>query len=203
MHWYKRDPDAALAGMTEMNWEEMGAYNHLLDLLYSRDGEIPDDDAKVAKLMHVRVTQWRRMKARLIELGKVWTTDGKLTARRVEKTLKEARKLSESQTEKVCKRWQESEKPNENNDPPIPSGITSTTTTRSRKEERVLGFGKLEKKKTWPYHGCLSKRRGTIWLQHGSSDFDAYATDYRIKNKIDPPLDENGGYWFNVRGEAA
>lgn len=74
----------------------------------------------------------------------------------------------------------------------------------NKQEEKILNFGKMGGgKKKWPYHGCVSKRRGTIWLQSGSSDFAAYADDYRAKNKIDPPIDDNGGYWFCIRGEGA
>ena len=40
MRFYKRDPDRALAGMIELNMKQRGAYNSLLDLLYSRDGSI-------------------------------------------------------------------------------------------------------------------------------------------------------------------
>jgi Protein of unknown function (DUF1376) len=49
MHWYKRDPDAALAGMAELNFEQRGAYNSILDILYSRDGDLPDNDCVVAR----------------------------------------------------------------------------------------------------------------------------------------------------------
>ena len=36
LKWYKRDPDAALSGMFELTLEERGAYNTILDLIYSR-----------------------------------------------------------------------------------------------------------------------------------------------------------------------
>ena len=44
MKWYKRDPDAFFAATRTLTLEERGAYNDLLDLLYARDGEIPDKD---------------------------------------------------------------------------------------------------------------------------------------------------------------
>lgn len=95
MKWYKRDPDAALAGMAELSFEECGAYNRLLDLLYSRDGNVPDDDAFCAKVFHCRPQVWRRLKAALIAKGKVHETGGKLTANRVENELQTAHKRIE------------------------------------------------------------------------------------------------------------
>jgi hypothetical protein len=63
-------------------------------------------------------------------------------------------------------------------------------------------FGKVKRQKEWPAHSIISKRRSTIWLESGSSDFDMCADDYRAKNRIDPPLDERGGRRFNICGEA-
>lgn len=84
MKWYKRDPDAALSGMAELSFEECGAYNRLLDLLYSRDGDVPDDDAFCARVFHCNPRTWRALKARLIAKGKVRSAGGLLTANRVE-----------------------------------------------------------------------------------------------------------------------
>lgn len=89
MKWYKRDPDAALSGMAELTFEECGAYNRLLDLLYSRDGNVPDDDRFCASVFHCDPRTWRALKARLIAKGKVRVNlSGNLTANRVELELK-------------------------------------------------------------------------------------------------------------------
>lgn len=96
MRWYKRDPDAALAGMAELSLEERGAYNSLLDLLYSRDGNVPDDDVFCARVFHCRPQVWRRLKLALMAKGKVRELDGKLTANRVETELQTAHKLMEN-----------------------------------------------------------------------------------------------------------
>ena len=85
MKWYKRDPDAALAGMAELSFEECGAYNRLLDLLYSRDSNVPDDDAFCAMVFHCNPRTWRALKARLMVKGKIRITpEGRLTANRVQ-----------------------------------------------------------------------------------------------------------------------
>jgi hypothetical protein len=85
------------------------------------------------------------------------------------------------------------------------NGIAGATTmlpqSQSRKERTGM-FGKVKRQKGWPAHGTISKRRGTIRLKSGSSDFDIYADDHRARNRIDPPLGDVGGHWFNICGEA-
>jgi uncharacterized protein YdaU (DUF1376 family) len=76
--WYKRDPDAALSGMMGLSLEERGAYNTVLDLIYTRDGNLPDDERFVAGWLGVDVRVWRRIKNRLIDLGKLYVAEGML-----------------------------------------------------------------------------------------------------------------------------
>lgn len=121
LHWYKRDPDAALAGMAELTLQERGAYNTILDLLYARDGNLPDDDTVLPRMIGCHANEWRAVKAKLIARGKIWAVDGKLTAKRVETELKQRRKLSETQRERATNHWEKEKNRNENNDPPMPS----------------------------------------------------------------------------------
>src|SRR5512139_2668329 len=136
MHWYKRDPNAALMGMATLSLEDRGAYNAILDLLYASDGDLPDDDRAIAKLLHVQVRTWLPIRKRLVEAGKIWSFDGKISAKRVEKELKTARELSEKQSEIAGKRWENQEKPKEIKDDTMPPGnaSTSTSTSTSTKE---------------------------------------------------------------------
>ncbi len=94
MKWYKRDPDAALSGMIGLSLEERAVYNTVIDLLYSRDGELPTDDTFFSRACECRPQVWRRVRDALIAKGKLhYRDDGKLTANRVEKELQTARKL--------------------------------------------------------------------------------------------------------------
>lgn len=74
--WYKRDPDQALKGMFGLSLEERGAYNTVLDLIYLRDGKLPDDDRFISGYMSVDVRVWRRIKKRLMDLDKLSVKDG-------------------------------------------------------------------------------------------------------------------------------
>jgi uncharacterized protein YdaU (DUF1376 family) len=110
MKFYKRDPDAALAGMAELTLEECGAYNKIIDLLYSRDGLLPDDDTLLRRLLGCHGNQLRVVKASLLRKGKVWVEDGLLKANRVDSVLKEAGNFSETQRKRAGKRWEKSGK---------------------------------------------------------------------------------------------
>lgn len=76
--WYKRDPDAALAGMMQLTLEERGAYNTVLDLIYSKADKLPDDDHFIAGFLASDVRVWKRIKAKLISLGKIRVEEGLL-----------------------------------------------------------------------------------------------------------------------------
>lgn len=135
LRWYKRDPDAALAGMAELTLVERGAYNSILDLLYSRDGIVPDDDVLVARMIGCHWREWRAVKMRLLQRGKIWVEGGNLSARRVQDTLKEAARFSQDQSRRASKGWQERKNINKNNEPSMPPGNASTTTTTVRKKD--------------------------------------------------------------------
>lgn len=139
MKWYKRDPDAYFAGTRCLTLEERGAYNDVIELLYSRNGDLPDDDRMIARNLVVRPQVWRRIKARLIVLGKLHQTQGKLTANRIETTLKEAENFNETQRKRAERGWVSRKKCNENNDGEMPPGnanTTTTTTTATIKKEK-------------------------------------------------------------------
>jgi len=87
IRWYKRDPDAALAGMAVLTLEECGAYNLILDMIYSREGNLPDDDRSVARWLRCDVRVWRRIRKRLIDLGKLYVHGGMLHNGRSDKEI--------------------------------------------------------------------------------------------------------------------
>jgi uncharacterized protein YdaU (DUF1376 family) len=128
MKFYKRDPDRALSGMMELTLKQRGAYNSIIDLLYSKDGDVPDDDQRVAKMIGCHWREWKAVKGELIALGKVWIEGGKLQAKRVQDTLKEAARFSQDQSKKASSGWEKRKSDNENNDTVMPSGNASTPT---------------------------------------------------------------------------
>ncbi len=128
MKFYKRDPDRALNGMNELTLKQRGAYNSIIDLLYARDGDVPDDDMRVARMIAVHWREWKAVKLELIALGKIWSEGGKIRARRVQETIKEASDVAQEQSRKASEGWQKRKSHNEIKEGPMPPGNAYTPT---------------------------------------------------------------------------
>lgn len=76
--YYNRYARDALDGMRRLNPEQRGVYNTLLDLMYSSGVELDDDDLWLARENNCTPRTYRRIKAELIALGKIWVVDGKI-----------------------------------------------------------------------------------------------------------------------------
>src|SRR5260221_7587188 len=98
MKWYKRDPSAYLAGTRMLTPEQRGIYNDVLELLYARDGDLPDNDRFMSRCCSIRPQTWRRIKGELMNVGKICVENGKLTANRVQTEVISARKLIANMT---------------------------------------------------------------------------------------------------------
>jgi len=143
LRWYKRDPEAALNGMAELTLAERGAYNTLIDLLYTRDGIVPDDDVLVARMMRCHWREWRKIKTQLIALNKVRIIDGRLMANRVTETLEEATRYTQDHAKEPARVPQEPGKSAAGSSQELKSandinGKKYTTTTTPTVEEVVV-----------------------------------------------------------------
>lgn len=105
MKWYKHDPDAFIAGTAELTLEEIGAYSLILDLLYSRNGNVPNDDRFICRNLRCNPRTWRRVKAALVAKGKIRVFGSNWTANRVELELNSARIRIELASNAAKKRW--------------------------------------------------------------------------------------------------
>jgi len=75
--------------------EERGLYFDLCTLIYDAGGPIVDDEANLARQMACARRVWRRVRLRLIELGKITLTpDGRLTNARAEREIEDAQRLT-------------------------------------------------------------------------------------------------------------
>lgn len=72
--WYKRDIDAALAGMAMLTLEQRGAYNTVLDLIYESEDRLVDDDRAISARLGCDQRVWKRIKTDLLRLGKIHTS---------------------------------------------------------------------------------------------------------------------------------
>lgn len=135
--WYKRDPGAALNGMMELTLEERGAYNTVLDLIYSRDGHLPDDDRFISGWLRVDVRVWKRIKCNLIERQKLYVENGLIRNSRADVEVLEA--LSRvgsardagraSARSKAAKSQQKSNKNNGKTSTTVPTDVSTPVST--------------------------------------------------------------------------
>jgi uncharacterized protein YdaU (DUF1376 family) len=79
MKWYKRDPDAFKGGTLGLTLEEVGAYSLLLDDIYARDGNVPDNISYLCRLWRCDPRIARRLRQCLIDNDKMQTTGVLLT----------------------------------------------------------------------------------------------------------------------------
>ena len=90
MPWF---PDAHISATRFLSIEARGAYRDLLDYMWIYEGWLPDDDKKIASLLHIPLAQWRRIKT---EIGARFTyVDCRFTQKRLSKTYIEAVKKVE------------------------------------------------------------------------------------------------------------
>jgi len=90
--WYRREPYVALSGVAHLNNEQCGAYFKLIEVTYARGAPPEDNDAQIAKWTYQSPRTWRRLKAELIDLGRIQIAGGLIIDDRSKDTLAERRR---------------------------------------------------------------------------------------------------------------
>lgn len=70
--YHFRYHEDALSGMYELDLELRGAYTTLLDLMYSKEGYLEDDERMLAARMRVSTRKYRTLRDKLIQAGKIY-----------------------------------------------------------------------------------------------------------------------------------
>jgi len=97
--YYKRFPRDFLEGIIGLSFEEKGAYGIVLDLIYMRDGSLPDDPRYIAGQLGCSVRMWSKIKLSLVEKGKLSIHDGVISNFRANYLLEETKKYQDKQSE--------------------------------------------------------------------------------------------------------
>lgn len=97
--YYKRFPRDFLEGTIGLSFEVKGAYAILLDLIYMRDGRLPDDARYIAGQLGCSVRKWTAIRAELISLGKIVAEVGFISNSRADYLTEETRKYQDKQAE--------------------------------------------------------------------------------------------------------
>jgi len=101
--YYKRFPRDFLEGSIGMGLETKGAYAIVLDLIYMRDGRLPDDPRFIAGQLGCSVRKWTAIREELIARGKLKIEAGFISNFRADYLLEETRKYRDKQAEIASK----------------------------------------------------------------------------------------------------
>jgi uncharacterized protein YdaU (DUF1376 family) len=198
--WFPLFVPDYLGDTRDLTAEQHGCYLLLLMTAWQRpDNALPNDMSWMRSVLPpVHGHTFNRLVPPILQRFFTLGADDKWRNKRLDTERQKTDKRSANAKQNADKRWSGTR---ENKD--LPDAKAMLLHLQQHKEERIGEFGKAKTQKQWPVHGTVSKRRGTIWLKSGTSDFDAYAHDYRAKNRIDPTVDDLGGHWFNILGEAS
>jgi uncharacterized protein YdaU (DUF1376 family) len=127
--WVKFDPDAALAGIAELTLEERGAYMTVISLIYSRNGNVPDEERLICRHLHCRPQTWRKLRNSLITRGKLAVNAGQIEAKRTANELETARKRMVKGSVLAENRWNINGRHVKHDFPHVMTTTTTTTPT--------------------------------------------------------------------------
>ena len=79
-----------------LTMEEYGQYTVLLDLIFSNSGAVPDDPEFVGRPLRTNARGWRRIRDKLIALGKIYAADGSIRSVRADREIKDSKQKSDA-----------------------------------------------------------------------------------------------------------
>lgn len=141
LRWYKAEPRAFFDATRRWPFELKAAYRLVLDLVYDQDGALPDDDRWIAGELGCDVRVWRRLKARLVELGKLYVNDGAVRNPRADRDvpaalarLNQTVTAGERSAEERRKSKPKSGNFNGSGGTDVPTGVGETKSKKEKKE---------------------------------------------------------------------
>lgn len=161
--WYRRFPDNFLGGVLGLTLEEKGAYSVVLDMIYGRGGPIKDEPRYIAGVCNCSVRKWNAVRARLIDLGKLYVIDGCLMNARAGEELERTARLAREASENGAK-----------------GGDKTAEKRASIKKDKGLGAAGVQPSRASPLPNALSNAdansnptEGFVAVDESSSDFKA------------------------------
>lgn len=174
LDWFPFHTEDYLIGTEGLSWEEQGVYVRLIAHMYDRNGPLPDDDRIMARLLLGDIRAWRRVKASLINKGKIKVTSSGIVNERVMKELARRQEKSKKASKAAKERWSVSEQIGDS------SGVTIAElpdsypgATEQLQEDRSENVNKIN---------------GAMVETH----CDRNAIEKEIENKNNPPTPHGG-----------
>lgn len=97
--YYKRFPRDFFEGTIGMAFETKCAYGLVLDMIYMRDGQLPDDPRYISGMLGCSVRKWNSIRSELIEAGKLHCENGIISNFRADYLCEERRTYQDKQAE--------------------------------------------------------------------------------------------------------
>jgi len=107
--YYKRFPRDFFEGTIGMSFEVKCAYGLVLDMIYMRDGKLPDDARYIAGMLGCSVRKWNSILSELTEAGKLHCENGIISNLRADYLVEERRTYRDKKAENRSR-------PNKNSD---------------------------------------------------------------------------------------
>lgn len=193
-----------MADTRHLSTLEHGAYM-LLIMHYWQAGSLPNDEARLSRIAGLTSKEWKYSRNTLyafFEEG--WRH------RRVKDELVKAEELSSAGrigglASGVARRAKQTiiERPlnGSGNDPPT-KGQPLPSHSPSQLPKINLSCENGEAKGwTPPRHGATSTNAKRVYIEKRSTEWEAYAGDYRSVHFRDPEPNKHGGKWFKTLGE--
>lgn len=95
--FYKAYPRDFIEGTVGMPFEIKAAYRLLLDMIYMRAGNLPDDPRYIAGILGCSVRAWNKYRSALMEAGKIVIENGIISNSRADKELETLGKFQDKQ----------------------------------------------------------------------------------------------------------
>lgn len=182
-----------LADTRHLGGLEHGAYLLLL-MHYWQTGGLPDDDTQLSRIACATPGEWRKIRGVIAGFFEPGWKHG-----RVEAELQKAREISakrrgaaeDMHSNRIAKAHANAEQ------------VQTQPLTPSQSHVSNLFSAVKEKREGWtpPKHGATSKAKGRVYVREGTSEWSAYADDYRAAHGEEPTSNAYGGRWFNIAGE--
>lgn len=129
-------PDEWLAGTLGMSPEEIGVYITICALIYSRGGDVPDDETYLSRICGCHWRTFRAIRKSLIDRGKAEILNGSWHVKRCSEELHKALRRSSEATQNAVTRWSKHRETNDlpNADAVKPRNANHQPSTTSIKE---------------------------------------------------------------------
>jgi uncharacterized protein YdaU (DUF1376 family) len=94
--WHHRWHHDMLTETLGLTMAEYGQYTVLLDLIFSNSGTVHDDPEYISRPLRTNARGWRRIRDKLIKLGKIYAVDGGICSVRADREIKDSKQKSDA-----------------------------------------------------------------------------------------------------------